>query len=91
MDYGLINDETYPEADYLKKSMYGFGFWDKTDEQKQNNFCLDFINEKILLGYKSCRGKTATSQWCITGFVCVCVFFFANSEGSLSAHGKSLQ
>lgn len=26
MDYGLINDETYPEADYLKKSMYGFGF-----------------------------------------------------------------
>lgn len=34
MDYGLINDETYPEADYLKKSMYGFGFWDKTHVQK---------------------------------------------------------
>ena len=26
MDFGLINDETYPEADNLKKSMYGFGF-----------------------------------------------------------------
>ena len=28
---------------------------------------------RILLGYKSCRGKTATSQWCIYRF---CVGFF---------------
>lgn len=29
MDYGLIYDEIYFEVDYLKKSMCGFGFWDK--------------------------------------------------------------
>ncbi|OWK01871.1 hypothetical protein Celaphus_00018962, partial [Cervus elaphus hippelaphus] len=26
MDFGLINDETNPEADNLEKGMYGFGF-----------------------------------------------------------------
>lgn len=71
MDYGLISDETYPEADYLKKSMYGFGFWDKT-----NKFCcLGFINGKVLLDHKPCREKTATSQWWTVCFIGV--FFFS--------------
>ena len=26
MDFGLINDEANPEADNLKKHVYGFGF-----------------------------------------------------------------
>ena len=49
MDFGLINDEANPEADNLKKRMYGFGFWDKTNVQ----IWVEVLYNRFLLGYAS--------------------------------------